>query len=456
MSIYIPSSLFPLEKKDIILKRLTFQVHEKKSSSSSSSNPPEITCMFFSNIEEEVFTFPEQTKRPTQKDIVIYNEKVEKCIEAPILSIPFWFAKNKCKFFSPLSFTTTNTNFAGTLREQQQIVYNQAMPILEKDNCCILGLYTGFGKTITSLFIASQLKLKTFIVVNRTILLNQWVDSINKFLPGSRIEILTSKTEEIGDCDFCIGTVQILSKFVQNTIFKDIGILIFDEVHTMASPTGLKSVHLFSPKYFMGLSATPKKQNTNICDILHFYFGNNIITRTMHFKYNVFKINTSITYDKKYTTNGRLDWEYILIQQARHEQRNKTILKIIEENKDNTILILCKRIEQVNILYSALKERKESVDKLISTAKKFNKDCRVLVSTYSKSGTGFDHDKLDMLIVASDVDELFIQYLGRVFRRPDVKVKIFDLVDDMFTLKKHWENRKDSYVKTGGTIIVKK
>ena len=37
--------------------------------------------------------------------------------------------------------------------------------------------------------------------------------------------------------------------------------------------------------------------------------------------------------------------------------------------------------------------------------------------------------KLDALILASDLEEYFIQYLGRVMRREDVEPYIFDIVD---------------------------
>jgi ribosomal 50S subunit-associated protein YjgA (DUF615 family) len=59
---------------------------------------------------------------------------------------------------------------------------------------------------------------------------------------------------------------------------------------------------------------------------------------------------------------------------------------------------------------------------------------------------------LDALIIASDVEEYFIQYLARVMRTEEVKPIVFDLVDPHHSLKKHFSARKKVYLKAGGVI----
>ena len=83
----------------------------------------------------------------------------------------------------------------------------------------------------------------------------------------------------------------------------------------------------------------------------------------------------------------------------------------------------------------------------------YNYESRILVATISKAGVGFDHPKMDALLLASDVEEYFIQYLGRVFRREDVIPIIFDMVDNYPSLKRHYYTRKKAYEKHGGTIL---
>ena len=77
-------------------------------------------------------------------------------------------------------------------------------------------------------------------------------------------------------------------------------------------------------------------------------------------------------------------------------------------------MILRKRVNQVEYLVKRLEEEGESVTSLVGVKKYFDYTSRVLVATVQKAGVGFDHKKLDSLILASDVEEYFIQYLGRV------------------------------------------
>ena len=86
------------------------------------------------------------------------------------------------------------------------------------------------------------------------------------------------------------------------------------------------------------------------------------------------------------------------------------------------------------------------------SAKTYNTNARILVATYSKAGVGFDNPKLDMLIVAGDVEEMFEQYLGRVFRRMDTVPIIIDMVDHFHVFEKHFQTRMLTYLQSGGLI----
>ena len=107
----------------------------------------------------------------------------------------------------------------------------------------------------------------------------------------------------------------------------------------------------------------------------------------------------------------------------------------------------------MNLLRELLGERGEtSVTMMKENETTFDRDARILIATFQKVGTGFSHDKLDMLLLASDIEEYFLQYLGRVFRRPDVEPVIIDMVDRHPILKKHFQSRKKIYEESGGRI----
>ena len=129
------------------------------------------------------------------------------------------------------------------------------------------------------------------------------------------------------------------------------------------------------------------------------------------------------------------------------------IVKIISHFKDRTFLVLVKRISQGEYLESKLNEIGENVTSLLGKNQIFDVTSRILIGTTSKVGTGFDHPKLNTLMLACDVEEYFIQYMGRIFRTKEGLPIIFDLVDNNSILNKHWNTRRKVYQDHGGTVI---
>ena len=117
------------------------------------------------------------------------------------------------------------------------------------------------------------------------------------------------------------------------------------------------------------------------------------------------------------------------------------------------ILILSKRIEQIDYISKELRKYGEDITCFKGNKQDYNKDARIMIATISKAGVGFDHPKMDTLILATDVEGYFIQYLGRVFRREDVHPIIFDIVDNFNSFTRHYYTRKKIYEDHGGKII---
>jgi superfamily II DNA or RNA helicase len=117
-----------------------------------------------------------------------------------------------------------------------------------------------------------------------------------------------------------------------------------------------------------------------------------------------------------------------------------------------TILILVKRKDHALKLKKMLQQLNVDVDCFIHTDKTVNYDCKVLIATYSKGGVGFDHPKLNMLITGADVEENFMQYLGRIFRRDDTVPLYIDLRDELSTLVKHSQTRLAVCKEVGGVV----
>lgn len=360
-----------------------------------------------------------------------------------------------CKYNYPndwISYPrTSNFNFTGKLNKIQEEVKSEVYEILNRTHSIIISLFTGAGKTAFTNFLISKLQYKTLVVCHRLNIIDQWVYAVNKFCPDAKVQIVTSSNKMNPDCDIYIINVTSICKRDPND-FKDIGILVVDEADkTICTDGGSKSLFVIKPKYAIALTATPHRTDRK-SEVLELYFGPEIVQRKLFRPFNAYFINTGYKIKAQSTRMGRLDWDHVLRTQCEHEDRNDLIVDILRYFKNRKFLVLCKRTDQTNRLVQKLLSYGEDVDKYISTQKVCNYDCRVLVSTYSKSGVGFDHPTLDGLIIASDVEEGIEQYLGRVFRREDSQPMVFDLVDNLHTLFKHFVTRRTLYESVGGDV----
>lgn len=302
--------------------------------------------------------------------------------------------------------------------------------------------------TMTSIEISSRIGLKTLIIVNRLVLIDQWIESINRAFDGmASVQVIKSKTTLGIEHDFYIlNAVNAEKKTLEQYASLGIGFLIVDECHLIATRVLIRSLMYFTPRYLLGLSATPFRPD-GMDKLLDLYFGYTRVFRPMFRAHTVYKIETGL----KIRFDG--SWNDVIEQQTTNEDRNRLIVNLItHEFTDRNILVLTKRIKHIETLHRALMDLNVYACTLKESETAFDKNARVLLSTFTKVGTGFSHDKLDMLIVACDTEEYFMQYLGRVFRTPDVNPIIIDIVDKQPILLRHYRTREKIYVGAGGEI----
>jgi len=270
-----------------------------------------------------------------------------------------------------------------------------------------------------------------------------------RFCPSGKVQRLTPQSKK-KDCDFYIMNAQNVEK-MGNNFFNDIGTVIIDESHLIMAETLSRSLQYVRPRYLIGLTATPYRPD-GLDKLLSLYFGNYKIIRKLWREHTAYKVCTGFKPRIEYGQNGRVNWGVVLDSQANDRDRNELVIKLLKYFKDRNILVLTKRISQGEYLIQRLTEDGEDVTSLIGTNQEFEVTSRILVGTSSKVGTGFDHPKLDALLLAGDVEEYFIQYLGRVFRTKEVVPVIIDLVDNYSVLDKHYQTRRKIYQDHGGTV----
>jgi superfamily II DNA or RNA helicase len=393
------------------------------------------------------------------KDLQFENPNTKKWIEvfdidekSDQIFIPYAYARQILHFKpNPREYyPSVKVEFQGKLREYQLAVKKQAVQQLNKTGSCLLSLHVGWGKSIMAVYLATKLQFKTLIVVSKLMLVKQWIKEVENFTNAKCQFIKTNVKELDPECDFYIINSINVPKMGCN-FFKTIGCIIMDECHLLMAEKLYKTMFTLSPKYVIGLSATPyRPDGLNV--LLDLYFGTNKLIEKLYKPHTVYAVRTGISIDYDVQWDGKMNWNSVLNNQGNDPERNQLILDIIRKFSDRYFLVLCKRIEQGNTLVQLLSDAGEYVTNLLGSKKEFDENARIIVATTQKCGVGFSHSKLNALLLASDMEEYFIQYLGRVFRTPDVEPIVFDLIDDLPILNRHYSTRKRVYKQSGGKI----
>lgn len=376
-------------------------------------------------------------------------------------------------------FDKSTFSFSATLRENQEEIKNQALYYLNKHGCVMISAYPGFGKTLSAIKLASMIKLPTLVITKGLTIINQWKESIEKFSPDATCQIIKPKTKVLESQNFYVVNAQNVIKF-DPLLMNKIGLVIVDECHQVMTATLSKSLTCVTPRYLIGLTATPYRYD-GYDALIGLYFGitnerllsvddegdtnimeelsqdknrkigkNPLIYRKLWIPHTVYRINTGFKPIIELNVQGKPDWGKILDSQACDISRNESIVKLIKKFDKRVFLILTKRIAQAEYILNRLKEENEDVTSLFGSQKTYCGDARILIGTTQKVGTGFDHPRLNTLLLATDTLNYYIQNLGRVCRSPDSRPIFFDLVDDYSILKRHFNERKNVYIEHGG------
>jgi len=346
-------------------------------------------------------------------------------------------------------FPPQEIHFHGSLREEQIKVRKEAIDRLNTHGSVIVAASVGFGKTCTAINIACKIKMKTLIVCHRLILIDQWKKSIAKFCPDATVQILLPKTT-MKDVDFYIVNAINVPKHPRE-YYKEMGFVIVDEIHKIMAEKLSHCMRYFLPRYMLGLSATPyRADGLNV--LFDMYFGKHKIERKLFRRHTVYRVNTGFEPEVKLNKMGKVDWGSVIDSISLNKNRNELIVRIVKHFESRVFVVLCKRVEQANYLVQRFQEEGEDVTSLIGSNQEYEQKSRILVGTAQKLDAGFDHPRLNALLLASDVEAYFIQYLGRVFRTEDGEPLIFDLVDDYSLLQKHFRTRSSVYIEHGGIV----
>ena len=414
----------------------------------------EITSQNIDFLERRLYI--QQELNNNNRNVYKNNEKIGffKVIK-DYLHVPFYFGVEYFgKKYLP-ELQKTDFTFHGNLRPKQAEIKDESLDLLRENNTVLLSAYPGFGKTITTLSIISELKLKTLVIVNKLVLIEQWKDAIEKFL-NIKAEVIKGKnSKKILNSKIYISNATNIPKHDLENL--NIGCVVTDEAHLLLTKAFSEALLTISPSKLISLSATPYRyDNFNI--LFDLFFGLKRIDCPLKREHLIYQIVSKEKIESEINKNGSLNWASVISHQTKSPIRNQTIVDncnlFVNENRHT--IVLCKRIEQILIL----KEKLEQIDIIPATFYgddlDFERERKVLLSTFQKAGTGFDYPDASCLILGVDCENYFLQVLGRIFRKDDIIPIIVDIVDNHQVLLKHWYSRKKVYIEANGIIQRKK
>lgn len=362
-----------------------------------------------------------------------------------------------------------NLEFNGKLRENQEIVVNTYLNHLDKVKYGggLLELPCAYGKTVLSLNIISRLKKKTFIIVHKEFLMNQWIERIQQFLPAAKIGKLQGQIIDVDNKDIVIGMLQSLSmKEYPASIFESFGLTIIDEVHHISSEVFSNSLFKLVTKYMLGLSATMNRKD-GTTSVFKMFLGDIIFKgkrdeeRAVTVRAIEYYVDDDDFNEVKLDYRGKPQYSTMISKLCDYNRRSEFILKVLSdmlnENPNQQVMILAHNKNLLKYLHDAIAHRNIAtvgyyVGGMKETALKETEFKKVVIATYAMAAEALDIKTLTTLIMATPKTDIE-QSVGRILREKHSSPIVVDIVDSHDLFKNQWRKRKTFYKKENYKII---
>jgi superfamily II DNA or RNA helicase len=419
----------------------------------------ELQLAVIDRIKEDCFVQGRESDYGPAETLQVYGET------AAALYLPFAYCKTRWKQSNKDNYANTMYTFKTgeyPFRGDQEIVFKEALNLLKRESSVLLSLHCGYGKTMLAIRLAQRIGYKTAVLLHRGVLFDQWLESIHKFTTAKVQQVDTTGTLD-PSADIYLFNIAYVHKRWQKESktwvpkklgrYKNIGLLIVDEAHIAGAPEMSKALLHFNPAKAIALTATPVRKD-GLDKVLELYFGEYSKTQLIRISkspFTVYRLPTKIKPEFSYNAFGKKDWNSVISSLIDNPIRNELIVDLVCKFTEYNILVLTKRCAHCKLLAGQLRKHNVTCTIMTGVDKSYDKKARVLLSTYSKLGVGFDDSRLNMLIIACSVTEVE-QYAGRLRDGPNKDRIIIDLVDNDPNCQSHWQERRKWYISRKGTI----
>jgi superfamily II DNA or RNA helicase len=369
----------------------------------------------------------------------------------------------------------------------------------------VLNFATGYGKTYIAAGLINLASVMTAVILPNVGLVKQTIDVFTEIWPdaiiakfnngkfdtftAAEIKIGRGKTSIQRPVDVFISTIDswlLAAKTKKFGAFDDLGLIIFDEIHTIGGINRMSMLFNTHVPLMFGMSATTAERADEFDKLYIHHLGPLIKAENIPgFSYDennffgkIIAVNyfgpDELTAIIRNESTNMISAGAMIKNLAADSARNTLIAKIVIKelkDKDRYIYIFSESLEHlenikkkiIEIGGSSLNENLEididnDIHKLTGGAKAEEivkvRECstRVILTTYGYGGTGFSINRMNTEIIASPRKRNFMQITGRIFRRGSdttIERRIYDIIDVKSILKHQFKSRRMVYESRG-------
>ena len=366
--------------------------------------------------------------------------------------------------------------FVGIPYEYQTNIINMYLTAPRNGLICVP---CGKGKTFMALNIASSLKKRFLIVVDKEFLMNQWKNEIKSVMPNLTIGILQGDTCQVGkevieadepsvnelktllkenglrvggtktelierlkeakveykkpytivtyDCTICMIQTLCLRDFGPN-FFKEYGFTIFDECHHLGAQYFSRTLQKIQTKKLLGLSATPKRED-GLTKVFEMFLGKAIYWEKVREPDPTVQVKgIHITCDDPDYMKVPYDYKRdvviarLITNIVECKDRNQEIVRWIHDickDSNRKLLILSARIEHLKTIDTAINSIITRSYYIGGMKEEIREEgalkSQVILASYSMASEAMNIKALNAVILASPRSSIE-QSTGRILR----------------------------------------
>lgn len=417
-------------------------------------------------------TCVESTKK-AKRDLVVspvsldsgFPKRFKVYVETPecIIVPQFWAGENLVGVVDARAPAATMAcEFVGGLRPdlQQPQAARAALESMKLTGGAVLSLPTGYGKTVTAIYIACALGAKTVVVVGKEFLADQWEARIRAHAPTAKITRVQGRTCDASG-DFVIAMLQTLAKRMHSVrappVFEDAALTIVDEAHHVGAEKLTMGLVGLSTPYTLGLSATPTRKD-GLTRVMHWHLGPTafVVQRTGQSNVTVRVVGYSHPrYFEPPPMNRRGDvcFASLMTMLTRLGERTEVVVNEAKKLADSgrRVLVLSHRREHAGEVADVLRSRGVDAATYLG-GDKVAPECVVTCATFALVSEGYDDARLSALVLATPASDV-VQACGRIMRGGGGSDPVIvDVADAFCVCHAQLAKRKRYYRSAGFTV----